>query len=68
MKFAQCTTNDSFVQGLPQGAPFPEGPDGPHVPSVQAFGDAINADPVMKDLFDKIFLQVSPLNRVCNVR
>ncbi|KIJ15847.1 hypothetical protein PAXINDRAFT_168846 [Paxillus involutus ATCC 200175] len=53
-------------RGLPQGAPFPEGPDGPHVPSVQAFGDAINADPVMKDLFDKIFLQVSPLNRIPN--
>ncbi|KAF9234673.1 phosphatidylserine decarboxylase [Melanogaster broomeanus] len=36
----------------------------PHVPPVQAFADAINAVPLMRGLFDQIFLQVSPLNQV----
>ncbi|KAH7890910.1 phosphatidylserine decarboxylase [Phlebopus sp. FC_14] len=40
------------------------GEDAPHIPSVQEFADAMNRDPVMKGLFDNIFLQVSPLNQV----
>ncbi|KAF9225111.1 hypothetical protein BS17DRAFT_879256 [Gyrodon lividus] len=51
---------------IPKGVPLSSCAEGPHVPSVQAFADAINADPVMRGLFDKIFLQVSPLNQVPN--
>ncbi|KAF9220326.1 hypothetical protein BS17DRAFT_787543 [Gyrodon lividus] len=49
---------------IPIGVSLPSGVEGPYVSSVQAFADAINADPVMKGLFDKIFLQVSPLYRI----
>ncbi|KAF8841422.1 hypothetical protein BDN67DRAFT_967173 [Paxillus ammoniavirescens] len=50
---------------IPEGAPVPSSAVGLYnVPSVQAFAGAINGDPVMKDLFDKIFLQVSSLNQV----
>ncbi|KAI0069279.1 phosphatidylserine decarboxylase [Artomyces pyxidatus] len=33
-----------------------------HLPAVQAFKDAIESDPVMKSLFDQIFLQASSKN------
>ncbi|KAI0069297.1 phosphatidylserine decarboxylase [Artomyces pyxidatus] len=35
-----------------------------HIPPVEAFKDAIEGDPVMKFLFDQIFLQVSSKNTV----
>ncbi|KAH7890908.1 phosphatidylserine decarboxylase [Phlebopus sp. FC_14] len=49
---------------IPLNAPLPPGEEAPHVDSVQEFANAINGDPVMRGLFDKIFLQVSPLNQV----
>ncbi|KIK99506.1 hypothetical protein PAXRUDRAFT_822663 [Paxillus rubicundulus Ve08.2h10] len=59
----QCATNDSFVQPqLPKGASLPLAAW--NVASVQAFADAINADPVMTYLFNQIFLQVSSLNQI----
>jgi phosphatidylserine decarboxylase len=35
-----------------------------HEPAVAAFGEVIQGDPVMKSLFDQIFLQVSEQNKV----
>ncbi|KAJ3900638.1 phosphatidylserine decarboxylase [Lentinula edodes] len=35
-----------------------------HVPAVQNFKDNINADPELVDLFEQVFLQVSPESRV----
>jgi phosphatidylserine decarboxylase len=43
----------------------------PHIPAVAAFAKAMNAssgsDPKMIDLFDKIFVQAAPQNKVCCV-
>ncbi|KAH7890906.1 Phophatidylserine decarboxylase-domain-containing protein [Phlebopus sp. FC_14] len=49
---------------VPLNIPLPPGEAAPHVPSVQAFADTINGDDELRTLFDKIFLQVSPLNQV----
>ncbi|KIJ08272.1 hypothetical protein PAXINDRAFT_102637 [Paxillus involutus ATCC 200175] len=49
---------------LPRSGHLPGGAEGPYVPSVQAFADAINANPVMGDLFDQILLQASPMKEV----
>jgi phosphatidylserine decarboxylase len=66
-RLSRCATDDSFIQpNVPSSGPLPGGAEGPYVPSVQAFADAINANPVMSGLFDNIFLQASPLNEVCN--
>ncbi|KAI0069295.1 phosphatidylserine decarboxylase [Artomyces pyxidatus] len=35
-----------------------------HIPAVQVFKEAIESDPVMKTLFDQIFLQVSEKNTI----
>lgn len=35
-----------------------------HEPAVTAFGEAIQGDPVMKSLFDQVFLQVDRRNKV----
>ncbi|KIJ15837.1 hypothetical protein PAXINDRAFT_11415 [Paxillus involutus ATCC 200175] len=51
---------------VPASDRLPGSAESLHVPSVQAFADAIHEDPVMSDLFDKIFLQASPLNQVMN--
>ncbi|KAH7890911.1 phosphatidylserine decarboxylase [Phlebopus sp. FC_14] len=52
------------LPNIPLNVPLPPGEEAPHIPSVQAFADVINGDPVLRGLFDKIFLQVSPLNQV----
>ncbi|KJA18817.1 hypothetical protein HYPSUDRAFT_144417 [Hypholoma sublateritium FD-334 SS-4] len=37
-----------------------------HEPAIAAFERAIKADPIMSLLFDKIFLQVSPMNQIAD--